>query len=71
MDGGEAKEPQPQLVIQCQKISPENEHASNILQTEQVICIYVTTINSLKKEAMNLRENKEGYMGGLEAGKRW
>lgn len=45
---------------------------TNIIQTEEVIfrntCVYththmhVTTING--KGAMNLRENKEGYMGG-------
>lgn len=33
------------------------------------MCIYVT--RTKKKEAMNLRERKqEGYIGGLERGKR-
>lgn len=64
-----------QLVVQCQTISPENMHTSNVMWTWQLIfrtvCVCVCThtymvhaITNSGKEVMNLKENGEVYMGG-------
>lgn len=54
------------------KVSPQNIHISTVIQTEQVVLIYLgmcvytyTCVTIHEKEVMNLNENKEGYMGGL------
>lgn len=61
------------LVVYYQVASPENMYESNIIQTEQVIFrnksytyafIHAIT-TSLKKEAMNFKEIRDGYMGGV------
>lgn len=52
-------------------VNPEYIYTSNIIQTEQVLYryiymyIYACKNHSWKKEAMNLKGNKEGYMGEL------
>lgn len=68
------------MVFQYQMISHENIYTYNIVQTEKfilVICmykntkihihiyIYIHTIIINEKEAMNLIENRESYMGVL------
>jgi hypothetical protein len=59
------------MIIQYQIISPENIHASNILQTEQVIHkniyvhVHVHETAIKENETMNLKEGKEGYMRGF------
>jgi len=68
------REEHKKLVIQSQVVSPENIHICNIVLIEQVLLrsiyiLYVTYTyaysNKLKTEAINLKENKEGCMGGL------
>lgn len=54
-------------------VSPENTHAGNI-QTEQIRFIYEHAhtymhIITMKKEAMTVKESREGRMEGLEEGK--
>jgi hypothetical protein len=49
-------------------------HVSNIIQTEKICkIIYVYTykhsIIISKREAMNLKESEEGYMGGIRGRK--
>lgn len=50
-------------------VHPENIHTKNIIKTEQVIfknvCIYL-----YGEKLMNLKESKEGYMGGFGKKKR-
>lgn len=51
------------MVIQCQEVSSQNIHASNIKQTQYVVVMdyshtYVTIIK--EKEAMNLRGSEYG-----------
>jgi hypothetical protein len=51
-------------------LRPENMHARNIIQMKQVIFsnIHVHIFiqqQLLRREAMNLKANKEGYLGGF------
>lgn len=56
------------LVIQHHTVIPESTHVSSITQTEQAILgnIYVCTY----KEAVSLKESKEGNKEGLGGRKR-
>lgn len=51
-----------QLVIQHQKVRPEDIH--KITQTEQVLLSNMYNNNA--KETMNLKESGKGYMGGFQ-----
>lgn len=61
------------MVVQCLMVSYENIHASNIIWTQQFIfrnmyvytSTYMPTIIISIKEAVNLNESWEGYMGGF------
>lgn len=55
-------------------VSPENIHASNIIQTEQVtfkdMYVYTHTHQqSIEKEFMNSKESKDEYIGGVKGEK--
>ena len=59
------------FAVQCQMVSPKSIHTSNIIKTKQVtfrniyVYAFMHTITISEKEAMNLKENRELYMGGL------
>lgn len=58
------------MIIQHQMVSPENILTSNIVHTDEVtfrnMYVYTCTYMHIKaneKRAMNLKENKGGYIG--------
>lgn len=51
-----------QMITQYQVLSPENTHTNSVIQTEQVAFTHTHT-TTMKKEVMNLRGNKKGYIG--------
>lgn len=57
-----------QLVIQYQRVWPENTHTSNIIKLIfRNIFVYVCN-SHWWKEAIHLKESKEGYLGGTGRG---
>lgn len=51
------------MAILYQSVSLEKTYIEKKLHRQKYIYMQVTTIN--KKKAMNLKESKEGYMGGF------